>query len=548
MKSGITAGKPTDRERCLDTTLSETQHQTATFVFTDIEGSTALLKRLRDRYAEVLAQHRALLREAFTRHGGHEVDTQGDSFFFAFRRARDAVLAAVDGQRALATHDWPDDGEIRVRMGMHTGEASVENGRYTGVAVHRAARIGAAATGEQILLSQATHTILHDEEQELPEVEFLDLGEQRLKGLDRPVRIYQVVAPGLRAEFPPIRTGVQPAPRASRKRMLVLGLAVLALAAGAAVTALLLTRGGGEPKVALPVPPNSLVKIDPVRDVPVRVVPTGRIPGSVVATSKAVWVANAGDRTLTRYDPETNRAITVGGVSFDAPPAIASDGHGGVWATTGGSRVVHVNANGDAVPGDSITVPEGGTTGIASGGGYLWVTSPIDTSTSGRNTVTQISLRTKKPVKTWVVDDIPLFVTYGGGSAWVSNFHGENVSVLTPGLPARSVDVGGRPLGLASSGDSVWVGNYDDQKIMQIGPNLKPEAILPIGSGYLDVAADAKGVWVTNRDDGTVTHIDPRSGKERVVATVKLGNCPQNVATGPGGVWVTMRSLRDCNA
>jgi streptogramin lyase len=92
------------------------------------------------------------------------------------------------------------------------------------------------------------------------------------------------------------------------------------------------------------------------------------------------------------------------------------------------------------------------------------------------------------------------------------------------------------------------VGNYDDAKIMKIAPNLKPAAILPNGSGYLDVAADAGSVWVTNRDDGTVTHIDPRTGKERVVATVKLGNCQQNVATGPGGVWVTVRSRSGCNA
>jgi class 3 adenylate cyclase len=148
------------------------QRETATFLFTDIEESTGLLKRLRERYAEVLGQHQLLLREAFARHAGHEVDTQGDAFFFAFRRARDAILAAVDGQRALAAHDWPEGGEIRVRMGMHTGEALVDSGRYTGVAVHRAARIGAAGHGGQVLLSQATHTIVHDEEEELPGLGF----------------------------------------------------------------------------------------------------------------------------------------------------------------------------------------------------------------------------------------------------------------------------------------------------------------------------------------------------------------------------------------
>jgi hypothetical protein len=366
------------------------------------------------------------------------------------------------------------------------------------------------------------------------------------------VRIYQVVAPGLREDFPPIRTGVQPAKRAPRKRLLALGLAALAVAAGAVIAAVLVAGGGGGPKVAVPVPTNSLVKIDPSRNVPVRAVQVGREPGPVQATNDAVWVINMGDQTLTRYDMKTDRAITVGGVTFEGGGGtqLASDGRGGVWVPTGGSEVVHVGRNGDVVPEDSIHIPEGGATGIASGGGYLWVASPSDAQGrvvfDGRNIVTQISLKTKKPVKTWVVSDIPLFVTYGAGSAWVSNLHGESVSVLTPGLPVRTVDVGGRPLGLAVRGDALWVGNYDDAKIEKIDRTLKPVAILPIGAGYLGLAADPSGVWVTNRDDGTVTRIDPRTGKERVAATIRLGNCPEQVASGGGGVWVTMQSSREC--
>ena len=114
---------------------------TVTFLFSDIEGSTVLLRRLREGYAPVLAEHQRLLRTAFEGHGGSEIDTQGDSFFFCFRKARDAVRAAVAGQRALLAHEWPDDGEVRVRMGIHTGEASLLDNRYHGLAVHRAARI-----------------------------------------------------------------------------------------------------------------------------------------------------------------------------------------------------------------------------------------------------------------------------------------------------------------------------------------------------------------------------------------------------------------------
>src|SRR5580765_3212543 len=101
-----------------------------TFLFTDIEGSTRLVRRLRGRYAEVLAEHQRLIRRAFSQHGGHELDTQGDAFFYAFGSAHDAVLAAIDAQRALSGYPWPDDAEVKVRMGIHTGQAAPVNGRY----------------------------------------------------------------------------------------------------------------------------------------------------------------------------------------------------------------------------------------------------------------------------------------------------------------------------------------------------------------------------------------------------------------------------------
>ncbi|HEU0336359.1 MAG TPA: BTAD domain-containing putative transcriptional regulator [Gaiellaceae bacterium] len=177
-----------------------------TFLFTDIEGSTRLARHLRERWGEVRADHQRLLREAFARHQGHEVDTQGDSFFVAFASARDAVLAAVDGQRALASHPWPGGGDVRVRIGIHTAPASLaDGGGYVGLGVHRGARICAAAHGGQVLLSQATHNLLEDEQRQLPEIQLEDTGAQRLKDFERPVRLYQVVAPGLAETFAPPR-------------------------------------------------------------------------------------------------------------------------------------------------------------------------------------------------------------------------------------------------------------------------------------------------------------------------------------------------------
>jgi predicted ATPase/class 3 adenylate cyclase len=167
-----------------------------TFLFTDIEGSTRLVKALRERYADVLAEHRGLVRAAVAAHGGREVDTQGDAFFVAFGGAKQAVLCAVEIQRALAGHEWPAGAPVRVRIGIHTGPAVLAGGGYTGLAVHRAARICAAARGGQVLISQATQALVEDEEEELG-FTLTDAGERRLKDLDRPVRLFKLAAPGV---------------------------------------------------------------------------------------------------------------------------------------------------------------------------------------------------------------------------------------------------------------------------------------------------------------------------------------------------------------
>jgi predicted ATPase/class 3 adenylate cyclase len=177
---------------------------TVTLLFSDIEGSTRLLQRLGERYVEVLEQHRVLLRAAFGRFGGREIDTAGDGFFVAFSRAIDAVTAAVAAQHALADHGWPADAAVRVRMGLHTGEPLLTGERYVGIGVHRAARLCAAGHGGQVLLSQATYELVRDD---LPEnLSLRNLGNHRLKDLVQSEQIYQVAAPGLPARFPPLQT------------------------------------------------------------------------------------------------------------------------------------------------------------------------------------------------------------------------------------------------------------------------------------------------------------------------------------------------------
>jgi DNA-binding NarL/FixJ family response regulator/class 3 adenylate cyclase len=171
-----------------------------TLVFTDVEGSTQLVRQLGDAYAQLLGDHRRLLREAVEEARGHVVDHRGDEFFMVFddpRRAADAVISA---QRAFAAHTWPEGVDLRVRMGMHTGEPTFRDGAYYGLDVHRAARIAQAGSGGQILLSQQTRDHVH------PTHELEDLGEHELPGLGEPERLFQLTVPGLPARFPPLST------------------------------------------------------------------------------------------------------------------------------------------------------------------------------------------------------------------------------------------------------------------------------------------------------------------------------------------------------
>ena len=173
---------------------------TVTLLFTDVEGSTDLLRRLGASYGDALERHRSVLREAVRQHGGSEVDTQGDAFFFAFPTAAGAVRGAADAQRGLAAQSWPDDQPVRVRMGVHTGEPDQLGSGYVGLDVHHAARIAAVGHGGQVVVSRSTRDLLG------ADVALVDLGDHRLKDIDSPIRLFQLCGEGLAADFPPLRS------------------------------------------------------------------------------------------------------------------------------------------------------------------------------------------------------------------------------------------------------------------------------------------------------------------------------------------------------
>src|SRR5438445_504329 len=184
--------------------MPELPSGTVTFLFADSEGSTRLVQALGDAYAKVRSDHAVIIRRAIAAGGGVEVDTAGDSFFAAFPTPHGAVKAAVMAQRGLQSHEWPGGALVRVRMGVHTGEGVASGSHYVGMDVHRAARIGAAAHGGQVIVSAATRGLV---EHSLPaETTLRDLGEHRLKDIPHLEHLFDLVVAGLPADYPPPRT------------------------------------------------------------------------------------------------------------------------------------------------------------------------------------------------------------------------------------------------------------------------------------------------------------------------------------------------------
>ena len=178
---------------------------TVTLLFTDLQGSTKLLQELgAGGYEQVLTKHREIMRAAFERRGGHEFGTEGDASFVAFASADDAVGAAIDAQRGLDDHRWPHGGHVRVRIGIHTGTPTIAGADYIGLDVHRVARISSSAHGGQIVLSDSTRTHLSSHSSDWFELHHL--GEYRLKDVAQPEQLFQVIAEGLVADFPPLRS------------------------------------------------------------------------------------------------------------------------------------------------------------------------------------------------------------------------------------------------------------------------------------------------------------------------------------------------------
>jgi YVTN family beta-propeller protein len=522
--------------------LPELPSGTVSFLFTDVEGSTRLLRELRERYGDVLADHHRLLRAAFEKTGGQETGTEGDAFFVAFRRARDAVAAAAAAQRALAAHPWPEGAEVRVRMGIRTGEPSMGDAGYHGMALHRAARISSAGHGGQVLLSNATRELVEDNLP--PGLGVRELGERRLKDLDRPERIFQLTIEGLRNDFPPLKT-LDVAPPAGlvakgRSALRRRGVLVALLAAVAAAVAIpIFALGGGSSGVA--VSPNSVAAIDPDTNRVVEAIPVGARPGAITFGSKALWVSNIDDRSVSRIDVEKGRAEKA--IAMGEPPGGLAAGAKAVWGISTSparsfARVRHIDPEFNEVVG---TVKVRGSSSGASGGAVAVGEGSVWAVTGGVGPVARIDPRTNETVATIEAGLLPAGVAVGGGAVWVTDVSGNAVTRIDPktNIVEETIRVGQGPTAIAYGERAIWVATSLDDSVVRIEPNTNaPTARIAVGDLPVGIAVGEGAVWVANAGDGTVSRIDPKRNK--VVETIQTGGSPAGVAVAAGRVWVTV--------
>ena len=563
------AGPPAERHR-----PEQVPTGTVTFLFTDIEGSTRLVQQLGDEYGGLLAHYHALLRDALTEQGGQEIDKQGDALFFAFRRARDAVRASVRAQLAFAAASWPRGVEVRIRIGIHTGEPpGLVEGGYHGLDVVRAARLSGAAYGSQVLVSSATRDLVGDA---LPEISFRDLGEQRLKDIEQPQRIFQVVASGLPDDFPPLRTDdaaqvmtiggreeelaaaaeaaletEERRVRLFRRSWLVAAAGALLLVAAAAGVAVALTGGSGGSVTVLP---DSVVALDTREGSVVGDVPIGGRPVSMAIGEGAVWVANADDGTLLRIDPDSYDVVETIGLGADVNSVAV--GFGSVWVAGGNSETLfRIDPDENAVEatlrfGKADPLRPDPVFFVAAGNKAVWITQgrevvrldPATNAVTKRIVVPPPAARADQYV-------VPVDLAAGGGNVWVPTLD-ERLVRIDEGTGAVSATTQ-----LPGPGDSPVVGagavwlivQSDTPQVSKLDPsNLTQTASIPFPSkepGDFPVALASAGgaVWVADHGRGLVSRIAAATAQSEQVAKVPYH--PISIAAARDTVWVGVQEF-----
>lgn len=485
---------------------------TVSLLFTDVEGSTQLQRRLGERYREVVAEHRRLLEEAIKAHGGRVVDRQTESFFAVFPRMRDAVAAAAAAQRAIAGHRWPEGVAVKVRMGLHAGEPELDGNRYVGLAVSRAARICSAGHGGQVLLSSAARALLTDDDQ----AKLRNLGSHSLKDFPAPEPISALVIDELPARFPPLRTGA----RRPRWKLLV---PVGAVVVAGAATAIALTVIGGETTLAR-IGPTSIGIVDPSSEKLVGEIRLDTKPALMAAGEEAVWLADQATATLIKIDPERRGVVRRSGLGADFVPSAVAAGEGSVWVAGRIGRkasLLELDPEFGALRDSFALEPLPRETLarnvvlLAIGDGAVWI---LET------TFSRLSRLDPKTDRRRVVAEgvSGQHLAVGNGAVWTGNQNVVTRIDVGTGVASTTGPIG-QSIAPPGGVGAVWLwwGGFVDWRVWRLDPatGAVRKAIPLAGPAGAIAVQNADALWIGSRN--VVFKIDPRSA--RVVRTIRIG-------------------------
>jgi ABC-type transport system substrate-binding protein/class 3 adenylate cyclase len=493
-----------------------------TFLIADVRGYTRFTKEQGDEAASDLAASFAeIVRSTVPEFAGELLELRGDEALCVFGSARQALRAAVDLQRRLRTPS-SDDGTVfpvGVGVGLDAGEAVPTEGGYRGGALNLAARLCSVAAPGQVLASEG---IVHLA-QRVDGVRYSTVRSRRFKGIEAPVRLVEVIS-----ETPLPAVPVAPAPKRRRRSTALIVAAVAFAVAAASAIGVIVVRGGDGSSVGLASNAFSLVASDGHATVPLRL---DESPFGVAVSGKVAWLPRYSQDAVLAVDTASSQgqSIPVG----DGPDAVAV-GSGSVWvANAGDGTVSEVSPTARRAVGHPIYVGNG-PSGIAVGEGAVWVALSVD------GAVAKIDPDTGHVVDTFSVGTNPTRVAVGFGKVWVTN---ESVGTVTPIDPATDttaspIAVGHGPNGIAIGAHAVWVTNSLDGSVSRIDPGTLVVATFPTkGEDTQGVAVIGDTVWVAARRSAKIVRLDATTGQIR--SNLAVGANPQDVAAVGDGAAIT---------
>jgi ABC-type transport system substrate-binding protein/class 3 adenylate cyclase len=492
-----------------------------TFLIADVRGYTRYTQEQGDEAAARLASGFAeTVRLTVEELGGRLVELRGDEALVVFSSPRQAIRTAVALQQRFVERMRSGDSlPLRVGIGLDAGEAVPVGEGFRGGALNLAARLcSIARPGEVLLTESLTHLA-----RQVDALAYLDRGRRSFKGLEKPVRVFQVEFP---LEMPEAPGGTAPRHRHRYVLAAVAALAVVAVAAWVSVE-----ESGGGTAAALQIRANSLGAIDPASGKLISQTAVGNGPQSIAVGDGATWVANTLDDTISRVQPEGGRVV----IPVPGTPSGVATGFGLVWVSDFSGRAVErISPGANKVVGNKIAVGNGPGS-IATGYGAVWVANTLDGTVSrvspggGQTAVLQVAGR-------------PDGIAIGGGSVWVVSGDTATVTQISADGPhlVRTVPVGNGAAGIVYGKGAVWVANAQDGTVTRIDPSSGAvTAVSPVAKGIASIAVAGDSVWAASPRGGRVYRLEAASG--RVAGSVDMGSSPTALDAGPSGpVWLTV--------